>query len=169
MLRTALALSLVALATPLSAQTAADDQARLARDLGRMSGSLAVAARRAAADARVVAHDAAADYRRGFAEGADGAVRSAPAPAAYPAIEREDDAVDACASAAQDEGLSIARIADIRDIVDVDRRGDGWDVEGTIELRQGYRDSRREQYRFICNVRGGDVADVRIRDVTARR
>jgi hypothetical protein len=86
-----------------------------------------------------------------------------------PAIADEETAVNACAVAAQDEARGFANIAVVEDIVDVDRTGDGWDVEGTVETRQGYRDSRREEWRFSCSVRAGVVADVYIEDAVALR
>jgi hypothetical protein len=147
-------------------------EAQLSRDVGRAAGSLAVAARQAEANAKVIARRAKLEFKRGFIQGAASAQQpGAPhsAPAAPPPIRYEEEAVDACAAATEDEGASYARLASVRDILSVDRRADGWDVRGTVELRGSYAEPRQAPYRFVCTVRGGDVADVRIRDVTARR
>jgi len=132
--------------------------------LGRNVGEMAAAARRAAAQAKDTAEGAMRDFRRGFDEGSGRDYAES-----QPPIRYEDEAVDACALAAEDEGFSIARIASVRDILYVDRRPGGWNVVGTIELRDSYRERRTAPQRFQCAVRDGDIADIRIRQSYARR
>jgi hypothetical protein len=69
-------------------------------------------------------------------------------------IVSEDQAVDACADAAQRQG---GEAASVREILAVDRTTDGWDVEGTIEQRDGWRDSSGDRRRFTCAVRQGEI------------
>jgi hypothetical protein len=74
-------------------------------------------------------------------------------------IVSEDQAVNACANAAEQQG---GETASVRDIVAVDRTKDGWDVEGTIEQRDSWRDKSADRRRFTCSVRFGDVNHVYI-------
>lgn len=73
-------------------------------------------------------------------------------------ILSENEAVDACAVAAEREAGGRANV---RDITDVDRTSDGWDVSGVVERRDNWRD-RGEQRRFTCTVRFGSVDAVYI-------
>ena len=74
-------------------------------------------------------------------------------------IVSEDQAVDACANAAERQGGDTASV---RDVTQVDRTQDGWDVEGTIEQRENWRDKTADRRRFTCSVRFGDVDHVYI-------
>jgi hypothetical protein len=74
-------------------------------------------------------------------------------------IVSEEAAVDACAQAAESQAGSRASV---RDISQVDRTSDGWDVEGVIEQREDWRDDRPEERRFTCSVRFGSVDSVYI-------
>jgi hypothetical protein len=74
-------------------------------------------------------------------------------------IASEDQAVDACANAAEGKG---GRTSSVRGIDRVDRSSDGWDVEGVIEKREGWRDSKAEKHRFTCSVRYGAIDSVYI-------
>jgi hypothetical protein len=74
-------------------------------------------------------------------------------------IVSEDQAVNACATAAERQG---GETASVRDILAVDRTKDGWDVEGTIEQRDGWRDKSADRRRFTCSVRFGDIDNVYI-------
>lgn len=83
--------------------------------------------------------------------------------------EDESRAVDDCALAARDEAQSQARHADIASIGDVRSVTDGWNVDGTVELRESYRDAA-DVRRFSCDWRGGRVANVYLsRDTLALR
>mgnify|MGYP001374685164 CR=1 FL=1 len=82
----------------------------------------------------------------------------------YPAqrgnITSEDAAVDACVNATETQ---FGDRASVRDITQVDRNADGWDVEGVVQKRIDWRDSRNaEQRRFTCSVRYGAVDNVYI-------
>lgn len=74
-------------------------------------------------------------------------------------ISSESEAVDACAIAAEERG---GEAASVRDISQVDRTGDGWDVEGVIEKRASWRDEAGDRSRFTCSVRYGMVDHVYI-------
>lgn len=81
--------------------------------------------------------------------------------------DAEDRAVDDCALAAREEAERQARHADIASIGEVRSAPDGWNVDGTVELRENYRDAA-EVRRFSCDWRGGRVANVYLsRDVLA--
>ena len=77
-------------------------------------------------------------------------------------IQNEDAAVDACAIAAEQEGSRSGRTAQVRDVDQVIAVTDGWNVSGTLETRNGYRDTRRDTQGFTCTVRTGQVVDVRM-------
>lgn len=75
-------------------------------------------------------------------------------------INSEDAAVDACVIAAETQ---FGDRASVRDINAVDRTADGWDVEGVVQKRGNWRDSRnQEQRRFTCSVRYGAIDNVYI-------
>lgn len=81
----------------------------------------------------------------------------------------EDRAVDDCALAARDEAQRQARHADIASIGEVRGAPDGWNVDGTVELRDSYRDVA-DVRRFSCDWREGRVANVYLsRDALALR
>ncbi len=71
-------------------------------------------------------------------------------------INSEDQAADACASRVEQRYGNSARV---RNIEDVQRTRDGYEVRGTVETND--RDDRGTQ-RFTCSVRYGQVEDVRI-------
>ena len=157
---------------PPSQVAAPPPEAQLSRDVGRAAGAFAVAAQQAAQDAKAAARAAKLEFKRGFVQGAGQASAGAPAavaPPPPPPIRYEEEAVDACAMATEDEGMSYARLANVRDVDAVDRRPGGWDVRGTIELRNSYAEPRHAPYHFVCQVRDGGIADLWIRDVSARR
>jgi hypothetical protein len=74
-------------------------------------------------------------------------------------INSENAAVDACAQAAETRG---GQSASVREISAVDKSNDGWDVEGVIEQRSGWRDQTEDKHRFTCSVRFGAVDSVYI-------
>lgn len=76
-------------------------------------------------------------------------------------IRNEDAAVDACALAAEDR---VGSTASVRDISGVTRSDDGWDVQGVIESRSGWRDTSAERRKFACSVRFGLVDSVYVED-----
>lgn len=164
------------IAAPATAQAV---DPRLSRELGRAVGEAAVQAERAADEMRAAAREAARGARDGYAEarGAD-ARDSGPRGAGGPPPElTEDDAAEACALAAEDEGYALARLASVRQISRVwpvaegARAGEGsnWGVEGVIELRDSWRAPRGREMSFRCMIAGGEVVDVTLRDFVARR
>ena len=75
-------------------------------------------------------------------------------------ITSEDAAVDACAIATE---AQAGQRASVRDITQVDRNADGFEVEGVVEQRAGWRNNRdTERRRFTCSVRYGAVDHVYI-------
>ncbi|MFM9853519.1 MAG: hypothetical protein ACKVOJ_12055 [Sphingomonadaceae bacterium] len=82
-------------------------------------------------------------------------------------INSENAAVDACAAAAEDRG---GQSASVREITTVDANRDGWEVEGVVEQRNGWRDRSAQRKRFTCSVRFGAVETINIdRDSLAFR
>lgn len=76
-----------------------------------------------------------------------------------PAMGSREEAVDACALAARDEGTRLGGYAEMRGITGSNERGDGWDVTGTIVQRASY--GAVGQLRdFRCAYQGGRVEDV---------
>lgn len=138
----------------------------LSRDIGRAVGEAAVAAERAAAEASVAARDAWRAARQGYAEGGGRyAGRVAPAPVF---AGTEDAAVDACAQAAEQQGYERGFRAVVRDIDGVERMPGGWNVDGVVDARRGWRD-RPESWGFRCAVRDGRVVNVDLGHEFARR
>ena len=72
-------------------------------------------------------------------------------------IASEDQAVDACATAAE---AREGRSSSVRDITRVRSSSDGWDVEGVIENRDNWRDKAASKHVFTCSVRDGSVETV---------
>ncbi|QHL91074.1 hypothetical protein GVO57_09905 [Sphingomonas changnyeongensis] len=167
----------VGLAGPVSAQAV---DPRLSRELGRAVGEAAVQAERAADEMRAAAREAARGARQGYEDARGAEARGAGGP---PPVMTEDDAAEACALAAEDEGYAIARLASVRQINRVwpvagadgarpggsGAGGSGWGVEGVIELRDSWRAPRGREMSFRCTIAGGEVVDVTLRDFVARR
>lgn len=132
----------------------------LARDIGRAVGEAAVAAERAAADAAVSAREAWRAARQGYA--------SSGGRYAAEHAGSEDAAIDACAIAAEQQGYDRGFRAVVQDINGVERYRDGWNVDGVIEARRGWRE-RPESWGFRCLVRDGRVVNVDLGTEFARR
>jgi hypothetical protein len=137
----------------------------LSRDIGRAVGEAAVAAERAAADAAVAAREAWRAARQGYAEAGG---RYADRGSARGDAFSEDGAIDACALAAEQQGYERGFRAVVRDIGQVDRLPGGWNVDGMVEARRGWRD-RPEAWGFRCSVRDGRVVNVDLGTDFARR
>jgi hypothetical protein len=128
----------------------------LSRDIGRAVGQAAVAAERAAAEASVAAREAWRAARQGYSEsGGRYADRVGTGFAGT-----EDAAVDACAQAAEQQGYDRGFRAVVRDIDGVERLREGFNVDGVVEARRGWRDPRPETWGFRCSVRDGRVVNV---------
>lgn len=90
------------------------------------------------------------------------------APADGGGLASEDSAVDACAVAARDEASNGGGYAEIHDIGAPKAVSGGWDVDGRVERRSGYRDQGGDLRRFTCSIRNGRVSDVYLsKDVAA--
>ncbi len=87
----------------------------------------------------------------------------------YGDARSEDEAVNACASAARDKAERDG--GGYAEIVDVERPRasgtNGWDVEGRLEQRRNYQDKSGTTKRFSCDVQGGRVAHVYVTDSAA--
>jgi hypothetical protein len=79
------------------------------------------------------------------------------------AINSENDAVDACALAAEDRA---GKMSSVREVTKVSAIEDGWDIAGTIEARDDWRDKEVLPRGFNCVVRDGTVKAVFV-DVNA--
>lgn len=162
--------SIAALLMPAAAAAQLVDP-QTSREIGRAVGEATVAAEQVAAEARVAAEQAIREARRGYAEGSGRRAGDGPADAAMRpdlGIETEDDAAEACALAAEDEGYAVARLASVRDFDFVRATPGGWDVQGTLETRDSWRAQRRDPWTFQCRVEGGEIVDLRLRDYLAR-
>lgn len=82
-------------------------------------------------------------------------------------INSENDAVDACALAAEDRA---GKMSSVREVTKVSVTEDGWDVAGTIEARDDWRDKSVQPRGFNCVVRDGTVKAVfvDVNEVAAR-
>ncbi len=79
------------------------------------------------------------------------------------AINSENDAVDACALAAEDRA---GKMSSVREVTKVSANEDGWDIAGTIEARDDWRDKVVEPRDFNCVVRDGTVKAVFVEATT---
>ena len=69
-------------------------------------------------------------------------------------INSENDAVDACALAAEDRAVKMSSVRDVTKVLVTE---DGWDIEGTIEARDDWRDKSVQTRAFNCVVRDGTI------------
>jgi hypothetical protein len=79
------------------------------------------------------------------------------------AINSENDAVDACALAAEDRA---GKMSSVREVTKVSANEDGWDIAGTIEARDNWREKAVQTRGFNCVVRDGTIKAVFV-DVNA--
>jgi hypothetical protein len=75
-------------------------------------------------------------------------------------IANEDAAVDACAVAAREEASANGTYAEVRDIGNPQPVNGGWNIDGSVEQRTGYRNGNGKVRRFTCTVKDGRVAEV---------
>jgi hypothetical protein len=73
------------------------------------------------------------------------------------AINSENDAVDACAQAAEDRA---GKSSSVRDVTKVSATQDGWEINGIIEVRDDWRDKSVQPREFRCVVRDGTLSAV---------
>lgn len=75
------------------------------------------------------------------------------------AIGDEDAAVDACAMAARDEGSRNGYFAEVRDITETRRTGEGgYTVMGTLDQRSSYRANSSLPRAFSCSWSNGQAS-----------
>ncbi len=74
-------------------------------------------------------------------------------------ISSEDDAVQACATAAEDRA---GPASSVRRIDSVNSEGDGWTVSGMIERRDSWRDRAAQERSFSCSVQFGRIESINI-------
>ncbi|MET0239706.1 MAG: hypothetical protein ABW184_07395 [Sphingobium sp.] len=117
----------------------------------------------------VIASSAAKDKRAAEGRIADRPVDAPPPPPVTTETASEDAAVDDCALAAREEGSRDGAYAEVREITMTRLVEKGWDVDGTVDQRQGYRGTGVTR-RFSCTWREGQVADLVLsRDTLALR
>lgn len=165
-------LTFATLGATLSVGTAAQAQMVdpvLSRDIGRAVGQAAVAAERAAAEASIAAREAWRAARQGYSESGGRYADRSGAYAPRPIGSSEDAAVEACALAAEQQGFDRGFRAVVRDVNGVERAPNGWDIDGEVEARRGWRDPRPETWGFRCSVRNGQVVNVDLGIDFARR
>ncbi|MGV3771187.1 MAG: hypothetical protein ACO1NM_14245 [Sphingobium phenoxybenzoativorans] len=76
-------------------------------------------------------------------------------------IASEEAAVDACAVAARDKASSGGTYAEVKDIGNPQATGNGgWNIDGSVEQRSGYRNGGGKLRNFTCTVKDGRVAEV---------
>lgn len=109
----------------------------------------------------IVANSMSKDRKTRDRRETDGwAERDGPAGRDDLALSGEDAAIDACAVAARDKAGDGSGYAEIRDISRPQPIEGGFNIDGTVEQRAGYRDSAGDRRRFTCTVRDGRVAEV---------
>jgi hypothetical protein len=79
------------------------------------------------------------------------------------AINSENEAVDACALAAE---ARAGKMSSVREVTKVSVNEGGWDIAGTIEARDDWRERAVQTRGFNCVVRDGTVKAVFV-DVNA--
>jgi hypothetical protein len=94
--------------------------------------------------------------------------RDDPADAAPGAPENEE-AITHCALAARDEAERDGGYAEVRQVQEPRETRDGYDVEGDVEVRSGWRMQDGASRHFTCSIRNGRVADVWFRGDRGRR
>lgn len=79
------------------------------------------------------------------------------------AIKSENEAVDACALAAEDRA---GKMSSVREVTKVSVSEGGWDIAGIIEARDDWRDKTVAPRDFNCVVRDGTVKAVFVEATT---
>ncbi|KEQ51384.1 hypothetical protein [Sphingobium chlorophenolicum] len=77
-----------------------------------------------------------------------------------PADRESDEAITYCALAARDEAERDGGYAEVRQVQEPRETRGGYDVEGDVEVRSGWRAQDGTARHFTCSVRNGRVADV---------
>lgn len=83
--------------------------------------------------------------------------------------QADDEAITNCALAARDEAERDGGYAEVRQVQQPREARSGYDVEGDVEVRSGWRAQDATSRHFTCTVRNGRIADVYFsRDRAAR-
>jgi hypothetical protein len=81
----------------------------------------------------------------------------------------DDEAITNCALAARDEAERDGGYAEVRQVQQPRETRGGYDVEGDVEVRSGWRAQDGTSRHFTCTVRNGRIADVYFRTDRATR
>lgn len=85
------------------------------------------------------------------------------------ALADEDAVTTACAAAVREEAGADGGYAEVRRMDTPQPIDGGWNIDGEVERRAGYRDWAGDTRRFTCTVRDGRIADVFLsRDMVSR-
>ncbi|APL95533.1 MULTISPECIES: hypothetical protein [Sphingobium] len=112
----------------------------------------------------------AADQERGGAAAPSERYGSQDDPAgAAPADRESEDAITYCALAARDEAERDGGYAEVRQVQEPRETRNGYDVEGDVEIRSGWRTQDGRSRHFTCSVQNGRIADLYFRRDRAAR
>jgi len=81
-------------------------------------------------------------------------------PAATPADQASEEAITHCALAARDEAERDGGYAEVRQVQEPRETRSGYDVEGDVEVRSGWRAQDGTSRHFTCSMQNGRIADV---------
>jgi len=88
---------------------------------------------------------------------------------ARPSDQEREDAITYCALAARDEAERDGGYAEVRQVQEPRETRNGYDVEGDVEVRSGWRAQDGRSRHFTCSVQNGRIADLYFgRDRAAR-
>lgn len=137
--------------------------------LGTIAAVASAASKSGETSARYPDRDPRYSVRADDNDGADDRTRNDDAEDRRGDIASENEAIDACAVAAEQRADTGQGTASVRDITRVDAVDDGFEIEGIVETRSSYRDRSGDNRRFTCSVRFGAVDSVYIEDDIALR
>jgi len=79
---------------------------------------------------------------------------------ARPSDQEGEDAITYCALAARDEAERDGGFAEVRQVQEPRETRNGYDVEGDVEVRSGWRAQDGRPRHFTCSVQNGRIADL---------
>lgn len=85
-----------------------------------------------------------------------------------PADQASDEAITNCALAARDEAERDGGYAEVRQVQEPRETRNGYDVEGDVDVRSGWRTQDGRERHFTCSVENGRITDVTFGDRAAR-
>ncbi|ANI77680.1 hypothetical protein [Sphingobium sp. EP60837] len=83
--------------------------------------------------------------------------------------EEDEDAITSCALAAREEAERDGGYAEVRQVQEPRETRNGYDVEGDIEVRSGWRTQDGRSRHFTCSIQNGRIANVYVRREPAPR